>query len=59
LGAVVTGRKRWQANALTENEFGSKKNEMILTMPAGSDRKQRDYEVAAMNPANPITASPA
>lgn len=36
-----------------EGEFRISKNEMLLTMPEGSDRKQRDYEVVAMNPANP------
>jgi hypothetical protein len=36
-----------------EGEFRITKNEMILTMPEGSDRKERDYEVVAMNPANP------
>lgn len=37
----------------TEGEFTIKKNEMILTMPEGGDRKTRNYEVVAMNPANP------
>ena len=39
----------------TEGEFTIKKDEMILTMPEGSDRKAqtRTYEVVAMNPANP------
>ena len=37
----------------TEGEFSIKKNEMILTMPEGGDRKTRNYEVVAMNPANP------
>jgi hypothetical protein len=36
-----------------EGEFRIKKNEMILTMPEGGDRKTRSYEVVAMNPANP------
>jgi hypothetical protein len=35
-----------------EGEFKIKKNEMILTMSAGSDQKARSYEVVAMNPAN-------
>ncbi|HXN99471.1 MAG TPA: hypothetical protein VN881_10390 [Candidatus Acidoferrales bacterium] len=39
----------------TEGEFTIKKNEMILTMPEGGDRKTRSYEVVAMNPANPDT----
>jgi hypothetical protein len=39
----------------TEGEFTIKKNEIILTMPEGGDRKPqtRTYEVVAMNPANP------
>jgi hypothetical protein len=37
----------------TEGEFSIKKNEMILTMPEGGDRKTRSYEVVAMSPANP------
>lgn len=36
-----------------EGEFRINKNEMVLSMPEGGDRKQRDYEVVAMNPANP------
>ena len=36
-----------------EGEFRIKKNEMILTMPEGGDRKTRSYEVVAMNPADP------
>ena len=36
-----------------EGEFRIKKNEIILTMPEGGDRKTRSYEVVAMNPANP------
>jgi hypothetical protein len=36
-----------------EGEFKIKKNEMILTMTAGSDQKARSYEVVAMDPANP------
>jgi hypothetical protein len=36
-----------------EGEFRINKNEMILTMPEGGDRKTRSYEVVAMNPANP------
>src|ERR1700735_1465477 len=35
-----------------EGEFRIKKNEMILTMPEGGDRKARSYKVVAMNPAN-------
>src|ERR1700735_206864 len=40
----------------TEGEFTIKKNEMILTMPEGGDRKTHNYEVVAMNPANPDSA---
>jgi hypothetical protein len=36
-----------------EGEFRIRKNEMILTMTAGSDQKPRDYEVVSMNQANP------
>ncbi len=36
-----------------EGQFKIKKNEMILTMSEGSDQKARDYEVVAMDPANP------
>jgi hypothetical protein len=36
-----------------EGEFKIKKNEMILTMTEGSDKKARSYEVVAMDPANP------
>ncbi len=36
-----------------EGEFKIKKNEMILTMTAGSDQKARSYEVVSMDPANP------
>jgi hypothetical protein len=36
-----------------EGAFKIKKNEMILTMSEGSDKKARNYEVVAMNPANP------
>ena len=36
-----------------EGEFKIKKNEMILTMTEGADRKTRSYEVVSMNPANP------
>jgi hypothetical protein len=36
-----------------EGEFRIRKNEMILTMTAGSDQKPRGYEVVLMNPANP------
>jgi hypothetical protein len=37
----------------TEGEFKIKKNEMLLTMPEGGDRKTRAYEVVAMIPNNP------
>ncbi|MGP8269895.1 MAG: hypothetical protein ACLQLH_07500 [Terracidiphilus sp.] len=36
-----------------EGEFKIKKDEMILTVTEGSDKKPRSYEVVAMNPANP------
>lgn len=36
----------------TEGEFKVKKNEMMLTMPEGGDRKTRAYEVVAMTPNN-------
>lgn len=36
-----------------EGEFRIKKNEMILTMAEGSDKKARSYEVVSMDPANP------
>ena len=36
-----------------EGEFRIKKDEMILTMSAGSDQKARSYEVVSMNPGNP------
>ena len=36
-----------------EGQFKIKKNEMILTMSEGADQKARDYEVVAMDPANP------
>ncbi|HUB53098.1 MAG TPA: hypothetical protein VL986_13165 [Terracidiphilus sp.] len=39
-----------------EGAFKIRKNEMILTMTEGSDLKPRDYEVVAMNPANPDNA---
>ena len=35
-----------------EGAFKIKKNEMILTMSDGSDKKARSYEVVSMNPAN-------
>ncbi len=35
-----------------EGQFKIKKNEMILTMTDGSDRKARSYEVVSMDPAN-------
>jgi hypothetical protein len=41
-----------------EGEFKIKRNEMILTMTAGSDQKARSYEVVSMNPAN-ASPSPA
>jgi hypothetical protein len=34
-----------------EGEFRIKKDEMIMTMTAGSDQKPRSYEVVSMNPA--------
>jgi hypothetical protein len=36
-----------------EGQFRINKNEMILEMPEGGDKKAHDYEVVAMNPANP------
>lgn len=39
----------------TEGEFRITRNEMLLTMPEGNDREQRQYEVVAMNTANPDT----
>jgi hypothetical protein len=39
-----------------EGEFKIKKNEMILTMTEGSDKKPRSYEVVSMDPANPDSA---
>jgi hypothetical protein len=36
-----------------EGEFKIKKNEMVLTMTEGSDKKARSYEVISMNPATP------
>jgi hypothetical protein len=39
-----------------EGQFRIKKNEMILTMSDGADRKPRNYEVVAMDPANPDSA---
>ena len=41
-----------------EGEFKIKKNEMILTMSEGSDQKPRNYEVVAINPANPDSGGP-
>jgi hypothetical protein len=41
-----------------EGEFRINKNEMILTMPEGGDRKKRNYEVVAMNPVNPDSSGP-
>jgi hypothetical protein len=41
-----------------EGEFRINKNEMILTMPEGGDRKKRSYEVVAMNPVNPDSSGP-
>jgi len=36
-----------------EAEFKIKKNHMALSVPEGSDRKKRSYEVVAMRPTNP------
>ena len=36
-----------------EGAFKIKKNEMILSMTAGSDQKARSYEVVSMDPAKP------
>ncbi len=36
-----------------EAEFKIKKNHMVLSVPEGSDRKKRSYEVVAMRPTNP------
>ena len=36
----------------TEGEFKIRKNVMVLTMPEGSDRKMREYEVVSVNPNN-------
>jgi len=36
-----------------EGEYRIKKDEMVLTMTAGSDQKARRYEVVSMNQANP------
>jgi len=36
-----------------EGEYRINKNEMVLTMTAGSDQKARRYEVVSMNQANP------
>ena len=41
-----------------EGEFRIDKNEMILTMPEGGDRKKRTYEVVAVRPANPDSGGP-
>ena len=41
-----------------EGEFRITKNEMILSMPENGDRKERTYEVVAMNPANPDNGGP-
>ncbi len=35
-----------------EAEFKMKKNRMLLSVPEGSDRKKRTYEVVAMRPTN-------
>ncbi|MGC1461632.1 MAG: hypothetical protein WA802_05485 [Terracidiphilus sp.] len=40
-----------------EGTFKVKKNEMILVMTDGSDKKSRGYEVVSMNPANPDSSS--
>jgi hypothetical protein len=37
----------------TEGEFKIRKNVLVLSMPEGSDRKMREYEVVAMNPNSP------
>jgi hypothetical protein len=39
----------------SEGVFRIKKDEMILTMTAGSDQKARGYEVVSMTQANPDT----
>jgi hypothetical protein len=41
-----------------EGQFKIKKNEMILTMTDGPDRKARGYEVVSMDPANPGSGGP-
>lgn len=41
-----------------EGEFKIARNEMILTMTAGSDLKPRNYEVVSMNQANPDSSEP-
>lgn len=38
-----------------EGEFTLKKNEMMLTVPEGSDRKTRAYQVVGMTPAKTDT----
>ena len=40
-----------------EGEFRIKKNEMILTMTAGSDQKPRSYEIVSMDQANPDSST--
>jgi hypothetical protein len=39
-----------------EGQFKIKKNELILTMSDGADRKPRSYQVVSMDPANPSNA---
>jgi hypothetical protein len=39
-----------------EGQFKIKKNELILTMSDGADRKPRSYQVVSMDPANPTNA---
>jgi hypothetical protein len=41
-----------------EGEFRIRKNEIILKMAEGSDRKARSYEVVAMDPANRDSGGP-
>jgi hypothetical protein len=43
----------------TEGEFKVKNKTLVLTMPEGGDRKTRNYEVVAMNPANPAVSDSA
>ena len=41
-----------------EGEYRINKDEMVLTMTAGSDQKARRYEVVSMNQANPDSGGP-